>query len=166
MTVLAEAPVKTSRFLIRADLFDRLTDRIAPEAADDRDLAVRIMDQTLAFLAASAADPDTRLVPSRLVDIGWHTFLLYTRDYTDFCHQIAGRYIHHVPTDPTGKALDATAARTRTLAAITAAGYIVDADLWPPTVEGRHDECADEGNCSASGKDGNENEGTRIPSRG
>lgn len=127
------------------------------------DLAVRIMDQTLAFLAASAATPDARLVPSRLVDIGWHTFLLYTRDYTDFCHQIAGRYIHHIPSGPTGEAADTATERMRTLAAITAAGYTLDADLWPLAVEGRHGECSDEGNCSAFGKDGNENEETRIP---
>ncbi|WP_175084364.1 glycine-rich domain-containing protein [Candidatus Frankia nodulisporulans] len=145
MTVLAEAPVKKGRFLVRPDLFDRLTDRIAVEAAGDRDLAVRIMDQTLAFLAASAATPDARLVPSRLVDIGWHTFLLYTRDYTNFCHQIAVRYIHHLPSSPTGEAADTAAERMRTLAAITAAGYTLDADLWPLAVEGRHGECSGRG---------------------
>ena len=33
------------------------------------------------------------------VDKAWHAFLLHTREYAEFCHQIAGRFIHHVPTD-------------------------------------------------------------------
>lgn len=37
--------------------------------------------------------------PSELVDIGWHTFILYTVDYAAFCERIAGRFIHHVPND-------------------------------------------------------------------
>jgi hypothetical protein len=27
----------------------------------------------------------------------WHTFILFTREYTDFCNEIAGFYIHHNP---------------------------------------------------------------------
>jgi hypothetical protein len=34
---------------------------------------------------------------SDLVDDMWHTFLLFTRDYRDFCHAYLGRFIDHRP---------------------------------------------------------------------
>lgn len=54
------------------------------------------MDQALAFLIACANTPRP-LAPSAEVDLGWHTFLLYTNEYADFCERIAGRFIHHRP---------------------------------------------------------------------
>ncbi len=34
----------------------------------------------------------------RVLDEMWHTFLLFTRDYTRFCDAYLGGYLHHVPT--------------------------------------------------------------------
>lgn len=34
---------------------------------------------------------------SREVDEVWHAFILFTREYTEFCRSIFGRYIHHAP---------------------------------------------------------------------
>lgn len=31
------------------------------------------------------------------IDDMWHTFLLFTRDYSSFCRSYFGRFIHHVP---------------------------------------------------------------------
>jgi hypothetical protein len=33
----------------------------------------------------------------RDIDNMWHNFILYTRDYTSFCVQTFGEYLHHVP---------------------------------------------------------------------
>jgi hypothetical protein len=33
-----------------------------------------------------------------LVDEMWHAFILYTKDYSQFCHDHFGYYIHHGPT--------------------------------------------------------------------
>jgi hypothetical protein len=33
------------------------------------------------------------------VDEVWHAFILYTVQYTDFCHRHFGRYIHHAPSN-------------------------------------------------------------------
>jgi len=33
----------------------------------------------------------------RPIDDMWHNFILYTRDYTIFCNQYFGSYIHHQP---------------------------------------------------------------------
>jgi len=32
------------------------------------------------------------------VDNLWHTFILYTKDYEKFCHEIFGYFLHHCPT--------------------------------------------------------------------
>lgn len=33
------------------------------------------------------------------VDGYWHTFLMFSELYTEFCKKIAGQYIHHVPRE-------------------------------------------------------------------
>ena len=33
----------------------------------------------------------------RLIDNMWHNFILYTHDYTKFCQDYFGEYLHHVP---------------------------------------------------------------------
>ncbi len=36
-------------------------------------------------------------MPSKIVDIAWHEFILRTREYTTFCHRAFGAYLHHSP---------------------------------------------------------------------
>lgn len=31
------------------------------------------------------------------IDLMWHVFLLYTKDYMDFCDNYFGEYVHHLP---------------------------------------------------------------------
>jgi hypothetical protein len=31
------------------------------------------------------------------IDEMWHEFILFTQDYTEFCHQYFGEYLHHLP---------------------------------------------------------------------
>lgn len=120
--------------LVTPELFDRLAGRIVKDEDIAEDRAARIMDQALAFLA-TCATTDFPLSPSDNVDIGWHTFVLHTRDYADFCHQVAGRFIHHVPldADPTTHGEAARAAIDRTVHAISGAGFVIDAELWQPS---------------------------------
>ncbi|MEK6902012.1 MAG: hypothetical protein AABX02_00295 [archaeon] len=35
------------------------------------------------------------------VDAIWHAFILYTREYSQFCEATMGSYLHHVPCGPT-----------------------------------------------------------------
>jgi hypothetical protein len=37
------------------------------------------------------------LSEARVLDLMWHTFLLFTRDYADFCQKYFGFYVHHHP---------------------------------------------------------------------
>jgi hypothetical protein len=160
MTVIA-AERATGRSLISAELFDRLVNRVVTSARVDRRFAERIQDQALAFLAACAWHTDITLRPSELVDHGWHAFLLYTREYAQFCDQVAGRFIHHIPDDaPDAPSVGAGSAvvRDRTMAAIESAGYAVDSDLWPASAA----KC-DPDRCGSIGQDGNENTETQVP---
>jgi hypothetical protein len=130
MNVLTARTVD-GRTLVSDQMFARLTARIAadhPELAPD--LPTRIMDQALAFLAACAVSTEP-LGPSDLVDIGWHTFILYTHDYAEFCGHLAGRFIHHEPDEGYSGGGPASGVPLRNaVAAIKAAGYTVDEALW------------------------------------
>ncbi|WP_433177728.1 glycine-rich domain-containing protein [Actinoallomurus sp. CA-150999] len=124
--------------LVSPALFDRLVRRIVKDEHIDQPTAERIMAQALGFLQACALNPGAGLSPSPMVDIGWHTFVLYTREYADFCQRVAGRFIHHTPTDDhkcenacTGDVPPAESGSiTTTLAAMRATGIPVDEELW------------------------------------
>jgi len=38
-------------------------------------------------------------MPSEIVDVFWHEFLLFTREYQSFCQKGIGRFLHHTPTE-------------------------------------------------------------------
>ena len=55
------------------------------------------------YFAICAADPAHRAgMPSRIVDEAWHTFILFTREYSDFCEHAFGGYLHHAPASAAG----------------------------------------------------------------
>ncbi|WP_438294073.1 hypothetical protein [Streptomyces sp. HUAS TT7] len=91
------------------------------------DLAVRITDQAVLFVIASAQNPDAYTAPSRVVDEGWHALLTRTFEYMRLCERF-GAYVHHCPGyDPTHYDPDIL---DRTRALIEAAGGTIDAELW------------------------------------
>ena len=130
---LSEAPASVTlahKDLISDQLWKRLTGRLVKENEGmDLALAERIMDQTLAFLSLSATTTGTSYSPSPLVDKGWHTFIVYTKPYAEFCQQTAGHFIHHNPFDEDGVEYG-TGQVARTAAAMVAAGFQVDMELW------------------------------------
>ncbi|MEU5867310.1 hypothetical protein ABZ815_39485 [Nonomuraea sp. NPDC047529] len=127
--------------LVTPQLFDRLTARIRADHPEHAHQAENIMVEALAFLAACAANPGAGLGPSELVDIGWHTFLMYTEEYARFSARVAGRFIHHQPDDVPGQT-GSGAGLAATVKAIKATGYRVNPALWPSA-----------GDCSSGGGD-------------
>ncbi|WP_382464698.1 glycine-rich domain-containing protein [Streptomyces noursei] len=122
---------KSARSLLPAARYDAVcptirTDNPAIEADD----AAAILNEALAFIAACAQFPDARLVPSRVVDAGWHALILHTTTYAELCEEL-GAFMHHQPEapDPTRYNQDAI---DRTTALIEETGYSVDLDLWGP----------------------------------
>jgi hypothetical protein len=138
MTVVTERPTGPPPTdpiaILGTDLFRRLATRIATDHPDiARPLAERIVTQMVAYLQLCAANTGPALVPSKMVDIGWHAFILHTMDYAEFCQRIAGRFLHHVPEEEpnhTRTAAKAAAAVGATVAALGKAGLPVDPELW------------------------------------
>ena len=50
---------------------------------------------TLRFLALT--ERGMKLSPPAKIDLGWHTFVLHTRAYAEFCESCFGHFIHHEP---------------------------------------------------------------------
>ncbi len=129
------------KHLIDDALWERLTARIREdlefqshfgELGEPEQVAwsERILNETLGFLVLNAPQVHFYAM-APLVDIGWHTFLVYTREYAMFCDRIGGRFIHHSPCDVPG--LDygpAGQAIVLTIAAMREHGMVVDEELW------------------------------------
>jgi hypothetical protein len=128
--------------LVGDELWTRLAGRIRKDptfqkhfAAEDdaaqQDWAERILDGTVVFLTLSAdSTRDESFSPSPLVDIGWHCFILYTREYAEFCQQLAGRVIHHAPFDVPGVVYAHKGSTDKTRAALQVRGLPIDEPLW------------------------------------
>lgn len=52
------------------------------------------------FLWLLICYPEEELVPSKAIDEFWHHHILHTARYHHDCMQLAGRYLHHHPSDP------------------------------------------------------------------
>lgn len=150
---ISEAPVGvelTHKGLISDQDWERLVGYIVKEKDMERALAERILDQALGFLHLVALSPGRTFCPSETVDIGWHAFLLHTREYAAFCERVNGQFIHHNPTD-----LDIIVPRTggaaATVGAMKTKGLAVDEMLW--AVVG---DCDGDGSCDASSVCGGE----------
>ncbi|MCF3131245.1 glycine-rich domain-containing protein [Streptomyces olivochromogenes] len=94
------------------------------------EMAGRIVEEALKFVAACSHNRGVGLAPSRIVDEGWHALLLHTAMYKKLCEQLGGAFVHHYPGyDPTTydpPILD------RTREAIAELGWDADPQLWGP----------------------------------
>lgn len=109
----------------------RIVNRIIKEEDVSQDVACRILDQTLSFLTL-CANEEGAFTPSPMVDIGWHAFILYTREYAAYCQLIARRFIHHVPDDAACGSQSDTPKQgpAMTMEAMGRFGLPVDEMLW------------------------------------
>lgn len=76
---------------------EEIVHRIARENDSGIDRAREIFADTLRFLTLCGTWRGT-VTPTKSIDIGWHTFLLFTRDYRQYCNGEFGLFIDHVPT--------------------------------------------------------------------
>ncbi|MBS0345914.1 MAG: hypothetical protein JSR69_05575 [Proteobacteria bacterium] len=51
------------------------------------------------FRAAHAAQGRMVSMPSQVVDVAWHEFILFTRGYRQFCTRGLGRFLDHTPAE-------------------------------------------------------------------
>jgi hypothetical protein len=69
-----------------------------PHLSDDQ--VARVLEGLREYFAI-AAQAGGRMVsmPSQVVDVAWHEFILFTRAYEKFCQATLGRFLHHVPAE-------------------------------------------------------------------
>ncbi|GAA2959635.1 hypothetical protein GCM10020227_28560 [Streptomyces flavovirens] len=123
-----------ARGLIRDERFASCRDTVVDaNPAMSVELAARVVEEALKFVAACSRNPGVGLAPSRVVDEGWHALILHTAVYAELCDEL-GSFVHHFPGyDPTTYDPDVLN-RTRHL--IGELGYTADPELWgPPTDE-------------------------------
>ncbi|GAA0964363.1 hypothetical protein GCM10009555_001350 [Acrocarpospora macrocephala] len=122
------------RALLDDMLWGRLTRRIVLEYPGlYLPAAERVMNEALGFLRLLAQEPRAGYALSPRVGVGWHVFVLHTREYAAFCAGLAGRFLHHTPRDEDGTSAEAgqrAGGVVRTLAAMRARGLAVDEALW------------------------------------
>lgn len=87
--------------------------------------AARRFDGLKQFLAVAAIMPG-RKVTSPAIDAMWHTFLLFTKDYRQFCDGYLGRFIEHEPFETA-----APWAYEQTREKVASLMGPLDEDLWP-----------------------------------
>lgn len=133
------------KYLINEKTWDNLIQYIVEHDDVDQSLAERIMNEALGFLRLISLNPGRTFCPSETVDIGWHAFLMHTREYTEFCERINGRFIHHAPT-PVETIVAMTGGGAETVRSMKAAGLAVDDMLWVASAD-----CGSEGACTSSG---------------
>jgi hypothetical protein len=127
MTTDAKAGIHPVELLDQG-LFETLVGRLHKDHPElPIELCGRIQRQALEFLDACAKSPGTSITPSVMVDLGWHNFILHTKNYFKFCEALAGGYIHH---NPYGGGQTDSGILERTQELIGSAGHTIDAELW------------------------------------
>ena len=81
-----------------SERYDAVVRRIAKEHRVRRSTARRWFEEMVRFLDLCHASPGG-LSPSKKVDKAWHEFLLFTREYEEFCRERYGSFIHHDPSE-------------------------------------------------------------------
>lgn len=74
---------------------DHVIDRLVGEYELGREEANVLFADTLKFLALT--EGGIKLSPPARIDLGWHNFILHTREYAEFCQSCFGHFIHHEP---------------------------------------------------------------------
>jgi hypothetical protein len=89
-------------YMFPRGLFEKLVRARPGLEVKDQQLVARALRQF--FLAYHRGGYRRVAMPSQVVDELWHEFILFTRDYQDFCRTAFGRFLHHTPATALGAA--------------------------------------------------------------
>ncbi|WP_399885490.1 hypothetical protein ACGH7X_14805 [Streptomyces sp. BBFR51] len=145
MTTTAVAVSERSgRSLVTDQEFDMLATFCADEYGLERCVADRVMDQALALTyVMGTTHSGADMAPSQLVDPGWHTLILHTDWYADWCQKHFGYFLHHQPNSK----LRTRGLMTSVTGRIRSAGFEVDDRLWGTGAECNAPACCGDGPC-------------------
>ncbi|MCX4827622.1 MULTISPECIES: glycine-rich domain-containing protein [unclassified Streptomyces] len=152
--------IRDPKTFVPQDVWARQVKLIMRDPEIGQDKAERIFGQTIAYFVAAGENPDLLVGPSPEVDQGVHSFMLDTIPYHQFTYGHFGRYVHHVPELETDLCVQCTndgggegknhgdvacvsdddkvkaeadgrpMVLEATVAAIEAAGFVIDRELW------------------------------------
>jgi hypothetical protein len=91
---IAKTPVNRIMSYRFQPLIDRLVDKKGMVRSDAELLYIDM----LRFLYLCGSTTKT-MAPSEKIDLAWHEFLLFTREYQNFCQRMFGFFIHHNPRE-------------------------------------------------------------------
>ncbi len=76
-----------------------VTDRLLDDrVADSPEQAELLFTEAKKYLVLCDATPGMTFgMHSAMVDEAWHTFILFTAEYSDYGHRYFGNYLHHAP---------------------------------------------------------------------
>jgi len=99
---MARSEVTLEQRVEAAEMFDmsRILARYCKDYDVPMSLALEQEIELKRYLILCAQDPAASYGMRGCVDDLWHTFLLFTKDYMDFCYELKSHFIHHVPNDP------------------------------------------------------------------
>lgn len=72
-------------------------DRVLKEGAVSEEIIDVAIAEYRKFMILFALGFGKLAMCSREVDEVWHTHILFTQDYINFCNQLIGKYVHHMP---------------------------------------------------------------------
>ena len=87
-------------YMFPPGLLERLHKQHPDLALKDQQLVARALRQF--FLVYLKSGFKHISMPSQVVDDLWHEFILYTKNYEQFCQKAFGRYMHHTPAEVLG----------------------------------------------------------------
>lgn len=102
------------------------------------------------FLALCAMNPSAHYGMRGPIDEIWHTFIMFTREYAQFCEHVSGRFIHHVPETGKGESRSADGYLLFLNDYQKVFGQPAPPQYWPrPALTLANDGCTGCGTCSA-----------------
>ncbi|MFJ4631485.1 hypothetical protein [Streptomyces sp. NPDC088847] len=144
MTVAVAITTRTGRSLVTNADFAMLAAFCADEYGLERAVADRVVDQALALVFVMGSTGEgTFMAPSQQVDPGWHTLILHTDWYANWCQEQFGYFLHHQPNSKTRTG----GLMTSVVSKIRAAGFEVDDQLWGTAAECNPPACCGDGPC-------------------
>jgi len=66
----------------------------------DKDI-LKVLEGLKNYFTISKMSANDEIVgmPSQVVDVAWHEFILFTKEYENFCQKAFGKFHHHIPAE-------------------------------------------------------------------
>ena len=88
------------QFIEQYEFSESLTEkvRVAYPHLSSEEIALVFVGLKEYFAICHKAKGKMVAMPSRIVDLAWHEFILCTKHYQTFCRRAFGRFLHHTPS--------------------------------------------------------------------